>query len=274
MNLDCNDILPLFRSQFDQLWHCEQRGETLVIHSPYMMPDSTGITFYLTKRQGMWIVSDGARIEEFFREHLSTELLDRHDLSRILLDRYKIEQTTGTDGLQYFFKRTENPELLPSLAFDLAHFTLSLAGQDFFLLSQTADEKARKFFYRKADDFVVKIKLADYDFKRNFKAREIPGASFSGAVISPGHLWLLSYVSGTAANYFERSLSNSYVNFQLAAESILKPRIVERIALLDDTANGYKAESLGPKMDMLRKQDTKIVKWSNRENLKDLLKAA
>ncbi|HSY20042.1 MAG TPA: hypothetical protein VK815_16980 [Candidatus Acidoferrales bacterium] len=66
--INCH-ITERIQKDFNSLWQCKQRGNTIEISTPYLLPDSTLLSLFITERDGKTIVHDGGSISQIVSEY-------------------------------------------------------------------------------------------------------------------------------------------------------------------------------------------------------------
>jgi hypothetical protein len=273
MRLDCK-ITDRIREEFDTLWRCEQRGNTLEIATPYRMPDSTLFTLFLTQRAQRYIACDGGRIWELLRERCELEEKDWLAELRALAKAHGLKE--GSDeGTPVFFKDCQEEKLIGSISFDVANFATMAANVLLSIDREEEDEKEKETrFQRDADTFIRSVLRPDQTLQKNHQIDRGPDVRFSAVISSSSNLWIVSYIGGAGPSLFRKNISDAAYSFKEAWESPLgkNGRIKRTIPLLNSRARGYQPRRLAHRLSELKHEaKQEPLSWSENYQLERLL---
>jgi len=271
--LNCK-ITDAIQKDFSSLWKCQMRGKTLEISTPYLLPDSTLFSVFLTERNGRYIVCDGGTLSEILSDYCPLP----DDEIRASLDgfakKFEIKVGAGSDKQKIFFKSTVKRTLISSLVFDIATFATSVASA---LVAVSYDEPNLELedrFPAKADAFLrAVIPLTNgLKFRPRREIKEVPGVKFSGIIERSNKIWIVSYVSGSNPTYFRKSVAETIVNFEHAWGSSLSNHIAKTIPFLNSEAQGYQPNRLKWQIAKLNEtSQNSLLDWKNRDEFSALL---
>lgn len=270
--LNCKEIISLLKGDFGALWHCQPRGKTLEIITPYLYPDDSFVSLFVTTRGKRLIVSDGGQASDFLQSAKDDEPFLSAVISRARL-AHNVEQFTQGNK-RFFFKETLEPKLMSSIAFDLANFLV--ASSSAASLAMTEDESLDKNSFRvRADKFIKPQIPKGRMVKFNQKISEVKEATFSAVISGPSKLWIVIYLTGSNLKYFQLSVSNAIFNVESANNSKIHSHIRGIYPLLNDGAIGYQPTHLQQRLGKLREvTGSPIIQWKNKEELTKYLMAA
>lgn len=270
--IDCQ-ITKLIQSDFGALWRCQQRGNTVEISTPYMLPDSSLFSVFVTCRNGKYIVCDGGSVWEIVSEHCplpDTEIKASLDgFSK----KFEISECMGGDGQKLFFKSCDKTALIGSLVFDMASFVTTATSVLVAASFDEPDVEPDERFQGKADSFIKSLIPSDsrLKFKAHQQIKEVSGVKFSAVIKSASKIWVVSYVTGSHLTYFRKSIGETKMNFEHVWDSSLKGH-VKTIPLLNTEAAGFQPTKLKWQLEMLKKSSGDcLVKWSDRDSIATLL---
>jgi hypothetical protein len=268
MKIDCQ-ILEAFRRDFDSLWTCKQLGGTLEITTPYLLPDSTLVSVFLTERDDRFIVCDGGAIHEMLEEYCSLPADEVR--SELLRMSSKFTMKEGhTDGRPLYFKECKDAKLIPSLAFDVANFAV-MATSALVSASGEPTIPVESRFEKRADLYLRSIAPSDFTFSPR-ELPEIPNVRFGAVLHKDSRLWLFSFVTGSNPTYFRRSVCDTAISFKLAWESRLASRIKHTIPVVNTESTGYIPDKISSQLDELRILSRQsFVRWDARNDLNEML---
>ena len=276
MTLTCQ-LSKLIQKDFSALWTCKQRGETIEVSTPYMLPDSTLFSVFITMRKGRFIVCDGGNIMEILSEYCPLPNDEIRAAVNGFAARFEIKQCVSAIKKKLFFIDSDNRKELGSLVFDLANFATTATNA---LIAPNYDEtdiEPDKRFKAKADAFLRSVTPEGMKLKGH-EIKEVPGVNFSGVIRSNSCVWLIAYVSGSNPTLFRNSIGVTKMNFEHAWETpIAKPLGGSRllggtIPFINTEASGYQPPKLKWQLEMLRESSHgTLVNWSDRDRLPELL---
>src|SRR5438067_2224419 len=103
MNIDCT-ITDLIQRDFNALWKCQQRGNTLEITTPYLLPDSTLVSLFVTEKENRYIISDGGGIHEILAEYCTLPSDEITSALQGYAAKFHLKEGALSDGAPHFFK--------------------------------------------------------------------------------------------------------------------------------------------------------------------------
>jgi hypothetical protein len=145
-------------------------GDTLEISVPYLLPDSTLLSLFLTQRGDRYIVCDGGGIMEILSEYCPLPLDETMISLQSIARKFGVKEGES-EGAPLFFKECLDPKLISSLAFDIANF-VSMATSS--LVSASSDDlgvEPASRFQARADILALSqtFVFGDYDKRRKFR---------------------------------------------------------------------------------------------------------
>lgn len=119
-------VAETIQTEFASLWASKQRGATVEVTMPYLMPDSTLFSLYLTERDGRFIACEGGDVWEVVVR--MADVLDGTELTqlRALASAHGLKEGDRA-GLPIFFKECREPHLIASISFDVANWAVMAA---------------------------------------------------------------------------------------------------------------------------------------------------
>lgn len=277
--LTCEHMLRLLSSDFALLWNCRPRGNTLEIITPFSTITQQFVSVFITIRDNEYVVSDGGWVAKELNLY---QLPDVEDLDY----DFQVEHFSHSFGVRtfthrgekFFYKRCSKPELLSGAVYDLCSFVCSLVNS-LSLPKQDKQEKAHtERFQTEATSFLVANAQNFHGAQiiPRFQLEGLQSVTFGAAIQFPGHLSLVTYVTGSRQNYFSNALKASIVAFELAEKSKYQDHgmIRSKVALLNNHAEGYAPARNEELMPLLRQHGAKAVNWTEKEQLVPILQAA
>jgi hypothetical protein len=267
MKLDCQ-ITESLQRDFSALWKCQQRGDSLEITTPYLLPDSTLLSLFLTQREGRFIVCDGGGVFEVIDDYCPFPQGKAIAALQGYAHKFGLKQGVS-EGKPLFFKDCTDVQLISSLAFDVATFATIATSA---LVASSEEIETEDRFKISADAYLKAIKPSGVTIETRHQIDEVPGVKFSAVLKGASRLWLVSYVTGSSITYFRRSLADTVMNFKHAWQSSLKDYIGRTIPLVNDQATGYRPSELGWQMgELAHESRNSVVRWTEHEKIAELL---
>lgn len=270
---NCKSLTAVLKSDFGALWNCQQRGNSLEIITPYLYPDDSFVSVFVTTRGDRLIVSDGGHATDFFQGAKDDEPFFNSVISRARISHRVSEFKQG--GKTFYFKDTKEKKLISSIAFDLCNFLV--ASSNAAALAMSEDDSIDKNSFRQMADKFIKPQITrGRTVKFNQKIPEVKEATFSAVITSNSALWIIIYLTGSNLKYFQLSVANAIFNVESANKSIIQPQIRSIYPLLNDDAVGYQPQHLQQRLSRLTGvTKTPIIPWKKRDELaRHLLNAA
>lgn len=113
---------------FSSLWNFKENSESVEISTPIVMPNMDFVTVFLTKQNDEYIVSDDGWIS---KGEYNSELKITEEPYKRILEHFEIYYATkckSFDGELYFYKATNDKNMVSSLVYDLSFFIRDVIG--------------------------------------------------------------------------------------------------------------------------------------------------
>lgn len=271
-DLNCKDFLGMLKGDFGALWHCKQLGKTIEITTPYLYPDNSFVSIFITKRSNRFIVSDSGHASEFFQSAKDDEPFFASLISKARVVHNVSEYKQGERT--FYFKETKDIKLISSLAFDVASFLVASSNAAELALAEE-DSADKNSFRARADKYIRPQITRGRIIKFNQKIPEVKEATFSAVITAPSKLWIVIYLTGSNLKYFQLSVANAIFNVESANHSTIRPHIRGIYSLLNDEAIGYQPNHLNQRLGRLSTvTKSQIIPWRQKEELTKHLMAA
>jgi hypothetical protein len=270
------NLLDTFSSAkeiFCNLWKYKLRGETLEIITPFTTPNQKFVSVFVTQKNEAFVITDGGWLHA--GEYSSENEIDSKSFEAILLYYeafYELKRTTHFENVM-FYKTASDIEMIPNRIHDIAQFvsqilsTYGSMNQD-----KSIDIKEAENFSSNVDNYITGIVPRSQIKFRVALSKEYDGVRFSAIITRGTKLSLVKYVTGATFDYYRKVISNATVDFEIASESDFRPYIKNKIAVLNDTANGFEAKKIYPYISRLEDiMERPVVRWSQRDNLSKIL---
>lgn len=265
------DIFTSIKSDFDGLWQTKQRGKTLEIITPYSSTNNKFISVFLTRQRDEYVISDGGWLDNGVYE---TTVNDEMCFLKILnhyQDSFNIKQVTNADIIYYYIK-TKNEIDISSKLLDLALFIQSIVSVSAINFEDKVEKENKERFNSVVNKYLKsfindKLQINQYltPDKRDIKFNAIYNNTSS-------NMSLINYVTGSTNNNFANSISKANMLFQMAEDSHAKPFISNKLAIVDNNADGFNQNKIGGYLYHLEHHTgSTIINWSERERLKIIL---
>jgi hypothetical protein len=271
MKLDCQ-ITELLQRDFNSVWKCKILGETLEISTPYLLPDATLFSLFLTTRGDRYIACDGGSVWELLSEYCA--IPEEEVRSEVESMARKFQVKTGSrDKKPIFFKDCTDPKLISSIAFDVANFAVMATSA---LVSASSEEPGvplQDRFERKADRFLRSVVPSDFEWHPR-EIPEVPSVRFGAVLVRASRVWLISFVTGSNTSYFRRSVNDTAKSFQHAWKSALGTHDrLRTIPLVNTEARGFDSDKLGWQLnDLATDSHESLVRWDEKDMITRMLR--
>lgn len=278
MTLTCK-LAASISKEFNSLWTCKHFGKTVEISTPYMLPDSTLFSVFITERNGRFIVCDNGSVSEILAESCPLPNSEIKDAMAGFMSQFAIRECLGTSKQRLFFKDCTKRTMLGTLVFELANFAMTATSALVAHSYSEPDVEPDERFKAKADDFLktslnsLRASLpSGMKFKGNHEITQVPGVKFSAAIKTNSRLWLVSYVTGSNLTYFRNSIGVTKMNFDHVWETSIASHLGATIPLLNTEAGGYLPGKLRWQLDALDSSSRKaLLHLGERHKLTSLL---
>jgi hypothetical protein len=264
------NLFDLIQASFGELWHCQQRGKSLEVTTPFTTTSQKFVTVFVSSRDDGFVVSDGGWVNEglydtFIDENEDCAMRFFHHLR----STYSIQETTFSDRT-FYYKKTTSEINIPSVILDVATFlSCILSASD--MPVKNVENEYRERFSSRANTLLQGLNLTGR-LKLNAPIKPNSGIHVSARIEKAGNkLILVNYVTGSQWNTFKSGINNTTTIFGIAQREIGE-YIDRKVTLLDDEATGYVASRAE---DLLAYQQevthAQVVNWSDYERLVSLL---
>ena len=271
--INCH-ITEAIQKDFSSLWKCKHRGNTVEISTPYLLPDSTLFTLFITEQKKKIIIHDGGSISQIVSEYCPFP----DDEIKFSLDgfaaQHEIKQTIGAEKEKIFYRVCEKKKLISSAAFDLASFAMTATNALVAASYEEPDVKQDDRFQRSADSFIKAALPVGLKYKPRHEIKEVPGVKFSGVIERSNKIWIVSYITGSDLHRFKGSIAVTIMNFGHVWDCSLAKNngVGATIPIVNTEASGYQPRKLGWQTDMLKASaHGAYLPWSGRNDFAELL---
>ncbi|HVY71984.1 MAG TPA: hypothetical protein VHH73_18775 [Verrucomicrobiae bacterium] len=277
MNLTCDDIIPILRSDFSKLWNCKPRGNSVEIITPFATATDKFVSVFVTSRNDEFVVTDAGWLdaEDNFYSTGESDEMEFEAVLKHFMGHFGVSIFFEKSGRQFYFKRVLSRELLSSAVYDMANFVVSVVNWTSLPKETSVEAQHRMTFHRKAKDF-IKISVTSLNnstafetpvLRTNYRLEDLPGARFNIAVQYSNAISLICFVTGSTQNRFYSDFTKAIVNFELTESTKFKDFVRKRVAFINDEAEGYSPARTGELYRLLGTHNGKSVKWSERDVL-------
>ncbi|WP_448104624.1 hypothetical protein [Pedobacter panaciterrae] len=265
------DIFKIVKDEFCSLWSFKERGNSLEIITPFSTTNSKLISVFLTKRGDDFIITDGGWImngEYGVKVDLEDEIFLR------IYDHYTHYynvKTITNKATKYYYKSISSLQLIPSLVYDMGHFMMAIISTSQIQFYDEKEKNERETFKSDANSFLTSFLHKDKVIFNKELSKDY-NVKFNAIVADGGKIKLVKYVTGSTVSYFSNSLTKATVDFEIANGSPFNDVIIERVALINDAAQGFVEGSLFRYIYALQDHTMRdVVRWSQRDNLIKIL---
>lgn len=266
--MDTKDIISRIKNSFCNLTSFKERPNALEVITAYSTLNNKFVSVFVTITNRKIIVTDSGWIDQNYYDtplyEDSEELIRRVIAS--YLSAYHIKSTLDKAGVEYYYKSCSSIEEIPSAVFDLANFITGVVNSFCIQYKDEKEEKERETFRKDANDF-LKANYSDF-VKLRQPLDDFKNIKFNAIINKNSKLSLVTYITGSNQNYFENDLRKSIVNFEIASKSKYNTIIKDKIAIINNTSEGYQPNKSASILDLLtEKLSMEPIKWSEKERL-------
>lgn len=124
------NILTNIRKQFDGLWKCKERGESLEIITPFVTTNRKFVSVFISARDGNYIVSDGGFIHDgMYDTSMPPNGLRGLDSFWHYGSAFEIMMAMSSQGIEFHYKKVSDPIHIASAVLDLAMFIAAVVSE-------------------------------------------------------------------------------------------------------------------------------------------------
>ena len=266
------NILRDITQSFNTLWHFKKLGNTYEIITPFSSTNNNFISVFLTMRNGGYVITDGGWISNNFYDvefDASDETLAK--IFNYYAGYYSIK-TTEASGVVYYFKSTNNINMISSLIYDVSNFISTIVSSTLISFQDEKDKDSARLFRSEANGFINSIFSKDALKFKGVVDPNLGSVRFNAVVTQNDKFSLINYVTGTNEYYFINSIGKSNMTFQIINKSSYAQFIKNRITLVDDSASGYKREKVDQYLSLIPDvAQAKIIGWNEKERIRELV---
>lgn len=245
MNLILDHIFQKVKSDFCSLVDAKMRGDTLEIITSIPTLTSSYVSVFISQQGKRFIVSDGGWIYNNYYENYLSEETD--SLKRIYSQYqkyFKVKETplSINQGI-YYYKTTENIELISALVFDVGHFVSSIVNTQNVIFKELEDDD-RKLFHNRMNGYIrERFGQEKVELNQTVQITEKQRIRFNAIVHANArdHYYVM-YVSGSRASYFIKDLAEATVNFEIINDFSVKKEYFKKLAIINTSAPGFDKE--------------------------------
>lgn len=267
------DLLNDVKNSFGGLWHSKERDNSIEIITPYVTTNNKFVSIFVTFQDGYYFITDGGWITSGYYE----TMLNSNDNYFIkLFDFYRNSFNilqVDSQGNTFFYLKAHSIVDVPSKILSLSTFIQSVLSASEVVFEDLKEVETRKRFYSQANTYMKAIFPKDllriggylYEERKDLKFNVIYNKT-------PNSITLINYVTGSNYNNFSNSICKTNTLFEMASKSNLSNYISNKLAIIDTLAEGFEPNKIGGfLMHLENNSDSKIIKWHEREQIKQFI---
>lgn len=265
------ELIKYIVDSYNSLWKVKKHGNTWEIVTPMATTSNIFVSVFFTKRGEDYIVTDGGWIERGMYEHEAcAEDIYYSKLFDYYLKDFEIN-TLEYAGYQYYYKKVQNPQLVPNLIYDLSNFINAVISASFITFEEKKEREQIGRFKRKATSFIHDI-VGEDSLKTNYSIHEDLAIKFNAVVFQKDRMTLVNYVTGSNNTNFISSLGRSNLNYDMVDTHSINRFINQKITLVDDTTKSINPTRIAPYLESIgTKVGRTFVRWNEREKLREII---
>jgi hypothetical protein len=262
------------KNSFGALWNYNLRGDTIEVITPYSTTNDMFISVFINERNGEFIASDGGWL---YDDAYNTSI-DLNDpcFSKLYYHYeryYDVKSVINDFGSTFFYKKTHNPKTIANIVYDLANFVSAIVSCSLVQFQDVAEKEEKEFFAREANAYISTL-TNQLKVNHNYPiGNKLKNIRFSTIINhSSSKITLINYITGSNYNYFQSSIARANLNFEIASKSVYNQHIKNKIAFINDKADGFVQDKLYEYLNELESHtNTPNVKWSEKQSLQQYI---
>jgi hypothetical protein len=257
---------------YNSLWKCRTHGNSLEVITPSSTTNDTFVSVFITKKGDEYIVADGGWINsEYYGTDISINSPCYDRLFAYYYNFYQIKETQGK-GTTIYYKKTTDKKLIPNLVYDLSGFISSVVSASFIGFVDEKEVEVEKRFRKQANDYLTSIvEKNSVKFNSGIDER-FKNVKFGAVITKNNRLHLINYITGSNEYYFYINISKTNFNFEIIENSLYAGNIASKIAIINDSAPGYKPEKQSIYIDLMKnKRGLTGINWSDKDQVMQLI---
>ena len=266
-----DEIVELIKKTFYYLWKVKRYGKTIEIITPSFTTNDCFVSVFLTKRDKYYIVTDGGWISEKYYNNFFDN--DDECYSRLFSyykEKYSICETESKNQV-YYYKSTENIELIPNIVLEMSTFISTVVSSSFIKFQDNKDKYLQKRFRSQVSTYLSSNFNKDEVSFNGSIDEQYKDIKFNAVIKRDNKFTLFNYVTGTTDFYFRGSIGRSNMNFQLINRTPIKNKIYKRVTVINNQASGYKIDKLKQYLELISAEaESEIINWSNKKDLLEI----
>ncbi|MDR1455406.1 MAG: hypothetical protein LBJ01_07130 [Tannerella sp.] len=253
---------------YHSLWNFKIHGNSIEVITPASTTGDMFVSVFITQKKGEYIVTDGGWVnDEYYGVSMPREAQCFDRLFTCYYEFYRISETEGK-GKIFYYKKTNDFNLVPNLVYDLSNFISAIVSASFVPFVDEKEATNIRRFKKQANDYLATI-ASRKEIKFNSGiGDDFKHVRFSAVITKADGFYPINYITGSGESYFVGSIAKAGMMFDLIDGSPYAPYIKKKIAVINDRAPGYKSEKLNPYIDFLNAKNNLVgIPWSNREKI-------
>jgi hypothetical protein len=266
------DVIERIKASFCGLTSFKIRKNALEVITAYSTLNSKFVSVFITFTKDKIVLTDNGWIDLNYYDTPNYEdsefLINR--VKHSFQSSYNVKSTIDKEGVCYYYKSCDNIDQIPSLVFDLANFIVGVVNSYCVQFKDEKEEKERETFRKDASGF-LKVNYSDKVRLRG-ALDDFNTIKFNAIITKGSDLYLFTFITGSTQSYFENDLRKSIVNHEITLKSKYRPYIRERLAIVNDSSDGYQPQKSSIIFELLREKTTREpIKWSEKEQILELI---
>lgn len=226
------------KKEYCSLFSFKSHGPTLEVITPIATITDKFISVFITMRGDSYYVADGGWVAENMYEAPVSDaekamltLLNNQYLRYFDINTYDVPEKRFM-----YYKKTDKLSMIPACVFDLANFISLSVNSNAVAYKEKREVKERDRFKRDASMQLKSI----FGGKFNQNEEIADGLTFNGVVRKDNRLHLFEFVTGHTPHYFDASVKDALVNFQLLDKNLIQSMVDSKIAVFNEGSAGYR----------------------------------
>ncbi len=266
--MDLEFISKNIKSSFCNLTQFKLRGEVLEVITAFSTINRKFISVFVTFNKNEFVITDNGWVYKNYYENSQDKSNDEllNNITNSYINSFNVKQTVDVNGIHYYYKKCDNISQIPAAVFDVANFLLGIINATLLQYKDESEEKERDHFKSDASSFLKSNYKEAVSLKKSLD--DIKSVVFNAIIEKESKLYLITYITGSSAFYFDSDINKSIVNFELSKKSNFNPYIKGRYAIINDLSLGYNPQRSSTILGLLyEKTNSDPILWSKKETL-------
>jgi hypothetical protein len=268
-----NAVFDHIVQSYHSLWSCRMHGNSIEVITPASTTNDMFVSIFITRKGDEYIVTDGGWINDgYYGITIGEDVPCYNRLFSYYYNFHQIKMAKGEGKIMYY-KKTADKKLIPNLVYDLSGFISIVVSSSLIEFVDAKESENIKQFNKQARDYLAGIvEKKHIKFNSGIDEEKFKYIKFGAVITKKNRLHLVNYITGSNESYFIGSIGKANLNFELIDNSSFAGFVDAKIAIINNSAPGYKPDKLSGYIDFMKNKSGLVgVNWSEKERINQLL---